>query len=217
MMKGLLKKLAKMMARPLVALENKKVAIVVKLFLILYAATVAPKLPNFMVKLLKNPFVKLFVLFMIVFTGIKDPVMSLLIAVGFVISMMTLNKLETVNNLDDIIQGVVDVPQSLFNQTLDGAQELLKDGSEIIGSPVKEVAGVANKLVDVAQDVANKVVDGVQSLVPKVGDAKENFSMEDRTLDVEVPEMGNLDGLMGYSGAEVGADVEMKEPEALKQ
>jgi len=214
--------LSKLLMKPLSLLENKYIAGAVKIFLILYAATVAPKLPNFLANALKNPLVKLFILFLIVYTGIKDPVTSLLIAVGFTVSMQTLNKLETASSLDDIIQGAVDVPQSLLNDTVDGAQDLLQGGADLVGSPVKEVVGVANKLVDGAQDLANKIVDGAQDLIPSVsismkkGDKKENFSMEDRTLDVEVPDMGMLDGLSGFDGEEVGASVEFTEPEALQ-
>ena len=59
-------KLNKALMKPLALLENKYVSGGVKLFLILYAALVAPKLPAFVAKLLKNPVVKLTILFLII-------------------------------------------------------------------------------------------------------------------------------------------------------
>jgi hypothetical protein len=213
-------KLSKLLMKPLALLENKYVAGALKIFLILYAATIAPKLPNFLVKALKNPVVKLLVLFLIAYTGVKDPIMSLLIAIGFVVSMQTLIAMEASNSLDGMIKSAVDVPQSLLNEVVDGAQTLAMDGANMVGSPVTDVVGTANKLVDAVQDVANKVIDGAQDLVPSISigksEKKENFSMEDRTLDVSVPDMGTLDGLSGFDGAEVGASVEFTEPAALQ-
>ena len=202
-------KLNKALMKPLALLENKYVSGGVKLFLILYAALVAPKLPAFVAKLLKNPVVKLTILFLIIYTGLKDPMMSLLIAVGFTVSMLTLNKLETVGNLNELIDGAIDVPQSLLNDVVDGAQDLTGAAADLIGSPVKEVAGVVEKLVDGAQELANKVIDGAQEIVTGVKESTENFSMEDRTMsmDMEVPDMSSLDGLSGFGGNVVGADL----------
>lgn len=230
----IVKNLVKMIATPLTLLDNKIVASMVKIFLILYAATIAPKLPNFMVRLLKNPLVKLLVLASIVYTGVKDPVIALLIAIGFTVSMMTLNKLEAANSLDDILRGAVDAPQSLLNDVVDGAQEIVGETSGLIGAPVSDIVSTGNKLVDVVQDGTNAIIDGAQDLVTSAVDGtenlvkatvdkakkminnKENFSMEDRTLDVEVPDMGTLDGLSGFDGEEIGAGIDFKEPEALK-
>ena len=213
---SVIKKIQKLLMKPLALLENKYIAGAVKIFLILYAATVAPKLPKFLAKILKNPVAKLLILFLIVYTGVKDPMMSLLIAVGFTVSMMTLNKLETATSLDEIIQGAVDVPQSLLNDVVDGAQDLTMEAAGLIGSPVEEVVGVANKAVDAVQGIANNIIDGAQSILKTPEDKKENFSMEDRTLNVEVPDMGSLDGLSGFDGAEVGASINFEEPASLQ-
>jgi len=213
---SVIKKIQKLLMKPLALLDNKYIAGAVKIFLILYAATVAPKLPKFLAKILKNPVAKLLILFLIVYTGVKDPMMSLLIAVGFTVSMMTLNKLETATSLDEIIQGAVDVPQSLLNDVVDGAQDLTMEAAGLIGSPVEEVVGVANKAVDAVQGIANNIIDGAQSILKTPEDKKENFSMEDRTLNVEVPDMGSLDGLSGFDGAEVGASINFEEPASLQ-
>ena len=142
--------------------------------------------------------------------------MSLLIAVGFTVSMMTLNKLETATSLDEIIQGAVDVPQSLLNEVVDGAQDITMDAAGLVGAPLTDIVGVANKAVDAVQGIANNIIDGAQSIIKAPQDKQENFSMEDRTLNVEVPDMGSLDGLSGFDGAEVGASINFEEPASLQ-
>ena len=199
-------KLTNQLMRPLSLLENKYVAGGVKLFLVLYAGLVAPQMPTFIAKQLKNPVVKLVILFLIIYTGIKDPMMSLLIAIGFTVSMLTLNKLETVGNLNELIDGAIDIPQSLLTNVVDGAQDLTGQVGDLVGSPVKEVVGIVNQLVDGAQEVVNSVVDGAQQMITGT---QEDFSMEDRTMsmNMEVPDMGTLDGLSGYSGSVVGSEL----------
>lgn len=216
MLKKIMDMMKKIAGKPLALLDNKYIAGAVKIFLILYATAVAPKLPNFMAKALKNPIVKLAILFLIVYTGVKDPMLSLLIAVGFTISMMTLNKLETVGSLNELVQGAVDIPQSLLNDVIDGAQDLVENAGSKVGGPVPEILGVASKVVDTVQQVTNNIIDGTQMVASKIVSgaedvvkgsvdvvkgvvAQEDFSMEDRTLDVEVPDMGSLNGLSGYS------------------
>ena len=203
----MMSRISKLLMKPLQLLENKYIAGGVKIFLILYAAMIAPKLPMFMAKALKNPVVKLLILFLIVYTGVKDPMMSLLVAVGFTVSMLTLNKLETVGNLNEIIDGAIDIPQSLLNDVIDGAQDLTLAGASKIG--VAGVAQVANQVIDGVQGLANGIIDGAQDIVTGTKEVviskTENFSMEDRTLDVTVPDMGTLDGLSGYDGGMIGA------------
>lgn len=204
---SVISKITKMLMKPLALLDNKYIAGAVKIFLILYAAMVAPKLPMFIAKALKQPLVKLLILFLIVYTGVKDPMMSLLVAVGFTVSMLTLNKLETVGNLNEIIDGAIDIPQSLLNDVIDGAQDLTLAGAKAIG--VGKVVEVVNDVVDGVQGVANKLIDSAQELVTgdKMSSTQDNFSMENRTMDIEVPEMGNLDGLSGYSPNPIGASI----------
>ena len=189
----IINRISKLLMKPLQLLDNKYIAGGVKILLIL---------------------------FLIVYTGVKDPMMSLLVAVGFTVSMLTLNKLETVGNLNEIIDGAIDVPQSLLNDVLDGAQELTSGAADIIGSPVKELVSVANDVVDGVQGIANKLIDGAQEIITGAKDIvvskQENFSMEDRNLNVEVPDMGNLDGLSGYDGGLIGASIEMSDPIALQ-
>lgn len=167
--------LGKLKALPmkfLKVLDNKYVGGMVKVFLVLYASLVAPKLPSSLAKLFQNAVFKVLVLFLIVYVGMKDPTIALLVAVGFTISMVTLNKLETVNSLGGLLDSVVDSPQKVANSLVDGAQDLVRD----VGGMVQKVSGplspavagaqdLIHGAVDMGQDVANSLVDTVQDAV----------------------------------------------------
>jgi hypothetical protein len=199
-----LKKIGALLMKPLALLDRPYISNGLKLFLVLYAGLVAPTLPGKVRDLLKNPLVKLIVLFLIIFTGVKDPVLSLLVAVGFVISMLTLSKLETVDSLGGAVNTIIDVPQGVANDIVDGAQDLISQVADqagripVVGGPLKGVETTANKLVDSAQSLINSAIDGVQKILPLGGDSAENFSMEDRTINVPfVQEIGSLGDLSG--------------------
>ena len=75
-------------------LENKMILAIVNIMIILYAGMIAPQLPNFIANLLKNRMIQISILALIAMVGKNSPSTSLLIAIAFVISMMSLNKLE---------------------------------------------------------------------------------------------------------------------------
>ena len=164
-MAKLLKQLNQALMKPLSLLENKYIAGGVKLFVVLYAARVAPSLPSIISRLLMNPIIKIGVLFLIIYTGIKDPMMSASIAIGFVLAMRALRELERAQDIKQVLNVAVDVPQSLINEVIDGAQDLVEKGSERIGGPVPAIAGIANSAVDAVQGIANGAVNSIQSAV----------------------------------------------------
>jgi hypothetical protein len=209
LLKKLVTPFAKMLRKPLKVFENPIVLNMVKLFLVLYAGLIAPKLPMVVANLLKNPVVKIAIMFLIIYTGVKDPVLSLLIAIAFTISMMTLSKLETVTNMSELVDAVVDIPQKMMNEVVDGTQGLTSDVAELVGSPITDVVESTNDIVDEIQQGVNNVIDGVQGVVTGVVKSVENvvmpkqedFSMEDRTMDAE-PEPMNMTSLGDLSGVD---------------
>ena len=211
------KKLLKILMMPLKYLENPLINGTLKIFLIIYAATIAPKLPNFLVKLFKNPVIKMIVLFLISYTGIKDPVMSLMIAVAFTLTMLSLNKLETLGDVHDLLDAVIDVPQELLNDLVDGTQDIVSEVADkvddvtgLVGIKLaKPVADITNGVVDVAQNLSNKIIDTTQDVVSDVvglvipkkeekeekEEEKEKFSMKDpNAKDFEMGSLGNIQG-----------------------
>lgn len=165
-------KLQSLALRSLKFLDNKYVAAIVRVFLILYAGLIAPKLPAGLASLFQNSVFKVLVLFLIVYISMKDATIALLVAVGFTISIVTLNKLETVNSVGGLLDAAVDSPQKVANDLVDGAQELAKD----VGGVIKGVSGplspavqgvqdLSHGVVDMGQDIANTFVDTVQDAV----------------------------------------------------
>lgn len=210
------KNLLKFAMIPLKYLENPIVNGVLKIFLVFYAGAIAPKLPNFLNKLFNNTLVKMIILFLISYVGIKDPVMSLMIAVSFTLTMLSLNKLETLNDVHDLLDSVIDVPQEVLNELIDGTQELVKDGADIVDSITNKVglkvAGptidMANMVIDEVQGVTNNVIDKSQEIVsgiigtvlPKEEEVveKESFSMkneESTNVNFELGSLGDISGV----------------------
>lgn len=194
--------------KSLKVLDNKYVAGTVRLFLILYAGLIAPKLPLGLAKLFQNGVFKVVVLFLIVYVGMKDPTIALLVAVGFTISMVALNKLETVNSLGGLLDSVVDSPQQVANELVDGAQGLARDVSGIVhqvAGPLAPVVSGADDLihgaVDMAQDVSNSLVDTVQDTVGMFTGRGAPEPAEDN----EASAQSQAPSLSGYGGSSIGA------------
>jgi len=157
--------IANMLMQPLKLLENQYIAGGLKLFLVLYAAMIAPKLPIFMEDALRNSLVKMLLLFLIIYTGSKDPMLSLLIAVGFVLSMQVLRQAETVDTVAQLLNLSIDVPQKLLKDVIDGAQRIGKKGASRIGGPVEDVVDLAGEAIDTVQDIADAAIDKVQDII----------------------------------------------------
>ncbi len=63
-----------------------------RLFPLMYAALAAPKLPLFIAQLFEYTIFKIFILVLVLITGKHDPVIALMMATAFVISMNTLSE-----------------------------------------------------------------------------------------------------------------------------
>lgn len=72
-------------------LDNPPVAAFLKLFLVLYGGMAAPHLPDSILKWFQFVPFKIFVLFLIIWTGNHDPSLALAIAVAFMVSMNVLS------------------------------------------------------------------------------------------------------------------------------
>jgi len=197
MLKTIQKLINSTLGAPLRLLDNPKVGAFVKIGLIMYAGIVAPNPPNFLLKMLKQPATKVLVLTMIAYLGVRDPIVALLIAISFMISMMALHRIETTVNVTQALRGAVDIPQALLHKTVDAAQDLLNKGGEMAGIPA--VTGITNSIIDKAQDLTNMAIDTIQDAFLGKDESLENFTMADRVINVEVPEIGRLDGLDGSS------------------
>jgi len=71
-------------------LETPAIAGLLRLFLVLYGGLMAPALPDSILKWFGYVPFRIFVLFLIAYTGNRDPALSVLIAVAFYVSMNVL-------------------------------------------------------------------------------------------------------------------------------
>lgn len=78
-------------------LDNVYLNTALKVFLVLYAALAAPQFPPKLAFLMDNVFVRIGISFLIVFMALRDPGLALIIAVAFVITLQTANKLRLIS------------------------------------------------------------------------------------------------------------------------
>lgn len=104
--------------RSLCFLDNKFLSYFIKMLLILYIVLIAHKLPYFMIELLRNNFIRVIILFMVVWMGNKDYTIGLLISIAFIMSMNYINnldmrkqfeELDMIDEMDD--RDYINVPQ----------------------------------------------------------------------------------------------------------
>ncbi len=72
--------------------QDERIAVIVVFFLVFYGGLSGPKLPTFVKALFESPVFRVFILSLIVYKGNKNPTLSVLVAVGFILVMDTLNK-----------------------------------------------------------------------------------------------------------------------------
>lgn len=74
--------------------RNEYVSAALTIFLILYAGLAAPQLPEYVANLFDNPLFKLLILFLIAYSANKNPTVSVIAAIGLMISIHTLNRIK---------------------------------------------------------------------------------------------------------------------------
>lgn len=79
------------------ALDNVYISTALKVFIGLYAAFAAPKLPPTLVNVMDNTLVRIAFAFVIVLTATRDPSLAIMIAVAFIITLQTANKYRLIN------------------------------------------------------------------------------------------------------------------------
>jgi len=90
--------------------ENKYVNTVLAIILILYASYAAPKLPKNFAKLFTQTWFQLLIIFLIAFMANKNPMLSILITIGFVLTIMALNRIDINVQFPSSTDGVSDKP-----------------------------------------------------------------------------------------------------------
>ena len=134
-----------------------------KVFLIAYASMVVPELPPKMLKMMDNKVIKIVILSLVIYIGTKDLPTAVLLAVAFMMTMGNLAKLETVQTVAGLLDAPIDVAQGLANDVIDGAQDLSQMAVDMVPNPVHgPVAAVAS--------VGHEVVDVIQGVTNELVD-----------------------------------------------
>ena len=68
-------------------IEQPYVKAVLFIIIILYSSFARPQLPQFIINIFESPIFRLLIFALIIYRGNKDPIMSLLLAIAFVITM----------------------------------------------------------------------------------------------------------------------------------
>jgi len=98
-------------------LDNQYVSSMLSIFLIVYAAYAAPKLPAYILKLFDEPLFKLVLFFLIAYTAKKNPTVAIIAAIGLLVTIHALNKVK----LDTIVSDLV-CKQEEHMRNIQGAQ-----------------------------------------------------------------------------------------------
>ena len=95
--------------------SNKLVSSVLGLFLVLYAALAAPKLPKSVTMWFDNTWFKLGFMFLIAFMATKDPSVAIISAVALLVTLQTLSAQKTTENVVQAVQAKVEKFSELKN------------------------------------------------------------------------------------------------------
>jgi prophage DNA circulation protein len=131
------------------ALDNPYINTSIKILLGLYAAFAAPRLPKSLVNLFDNIVVRIIFAFCIVFMATRDPSIAILIAVAFVVTLQTANKLR-----------LYDTSLSAKDNTLEEGVDVVKDAAssaaEFVGDGVNVVKDMASSGASLVEDIVNE-------------------------------------------------------------
>lgn len=136
--------------------NNEYITAALTLFLIVYASYAAPKLPPYILKLFDNPFFKLLIFFLIVYTARRNPTVAIVAAVALMVSIHALNKFkmdqlmsrllckekEGMEPLSEFAERNIPVPSNeLIMEEVSRPVEVLPAAVDVIAMETKEEPG----------------------------------------------------------------------------
>ena len=193
-------------------LDNVYISTTLKIFLGLYAAFAAPKLPKSLVDLFDNTIVRVMFAFSIVFMATKDPSLAILIAVAFIITLQTANKMRLYNtsmsvsgnhpntswlpsakNGNYVNQTGEYTPQNItLNNTLDSSVGLVKD---VVNTGLSVGEDVLQTGLKLSQNVVNNVLQESGELLDDIRGNLSNSKKENKSHHVN----NVVENLVGYN------------------
>ena len=140
------------------ALANNYINVSLKVFLGLYAAFAAPKLPPSMADLMDNVFVRISFAFAIIFLATKDAGLALMLSITFIITLQTANKFRLYNTtLSQAAKGEVSwLPSVSGNEENDSQNDATEEATGVETDSIEQYEGVQPSIIDNAETVANE-------------------------------------------------------------
>lgn len=133
--------------------SNAHISAALTLFLIMYAVMIAPQLPEPYANLFDKWWFRLVFLFLIIFTAKKNPTLAVVGAIGFMISLETLNRLKFNKFMSRMMNSDSKTTERMEN-LMEGA-----DMEEAVGPVMMEDGGIMeegemgpNVVVDMAEE-----------------------------------------------------------------
>lgn len=113
-------------------LDNQFVVAILAIVLILYSGLIAPKLPVYVMKIFDNQFVKLLCIFLIAWLATRNPMLCIIAALAFVLTIMAINSnyLGISGLGEDLIEGIESRGEALYNNVSGVAKDLLYGDSQ---------------------------------------------------------------------------------------
>jgi len=161
-------------------LDNEYIATTIKIFLTVYAAVWAPKLPAQAYNIFKNDIFKLFVFILVIWVGTKDISLALLISLAFLISMNSLRNLnigETVNQL------LKDSPIPYLNDEPVEEEPENVEPSKIV-APEKITSVLKNQLAEQDLDSAEELLEDVRNDIQQLLNQESSSSSDEPDLNL---------------------------------
>ena len=118
--------------------SNRYYSSIITLVLILYTSVIAPKLPNSILKLFDYSIFRVLILSLVLYYGNKNTKLSIIIAVGFIISMNLLSKRKMFENFTELqpdLEQTDSSIQPLDSNELDQNPNLVNTSSEPPSEP----------------------------------------------------------------------------------
>ena len=149
-------------------LDNIYINTGLKVFIGLYAAFAAPRLPPSLVNLMDNIIVRISFAFIIVFISLREPSMALIIAIAFVVTLQTANKYRLINtSLSNTPIGEISWLESVKELFFGAGDQDDPDkavppvapqpGVAVVPAAQASAAATANNAPDIASNTINKI------------------------------------------------------------
>jgi hypothetical protein len=139
--------------------DNKILSSVLGLFLVLYAALAAPKLPKSVTAWFDNVWFKLGFMFLIAYMATKDPSVAIISAVALLVTLQTLSAQKTADAVVNSVAIKVEEIKEKFTQDAEEKDAMIEARVEAIKEAhqeaIKEVQHEAEKIVKSSLSTAN--------------------------------------------------------------